>query len=305
MFVRVLIVAYSEPKFCIITTSTQQLEFIMPNWVTTDITITGSESEINKIITVSKLNPELFGEREDEQVFDFNGFVPMPEKLSNTQAPSEIPLLMLMLAEEDPSLVDDDLYIVMNIVKIYYGTAMGKHRNLHEFEIDRMRIFTQNLFPNAEKLSEVLPMLATHAEYQERKNTPKNQENFECLKEFGYADWYNWSIDNWGTKWNSHSIFALVTTQDDQTTLSLVMDTAWDVPVPILNHIKENYNVAIDGLAADEGGNFAAVIDNVKDEVEVKFYQYNEENLEKINSICLDVLGYKPFADEEDEEEDE
>lgn len=33
----------------------------MPNWVTTDITITGSESEINKIIAAAKLNPELFG----------------------------------------------------------------------------------------------------------------------------------------------------------------------------------------------------------------------------------------------------
>lgn len=274
----------------------------MPNWVTTNITITGSKSEINKIITASKLNPELFGDRHGDQVFDFNGFIPMPEKLSNTRSPAETPLLMLMLAEEDPSLVDDDLSAAENIIKIYYGTPMGMQRMLYSFDIDAIDRYLQKNFANIDKLSEVLPLLGTHAEYQAQKNTPENRLNFECLKEFGFSDWYDWTIVNWGTKWNSHNVYADVTTHGDKTTLSLAMETAWSVPIPILNHIKENYYVAIDGLAADEGGNFAAVIDNAKDEVKVKFYDCDEENLEKINSICLDVLGFEPFADDEDEE---
>lgn len=160
--------------------------------VRTDITITGSKSEIDKIIAASKLNPELFGDRHGDQVFDFNGFIPMPEKFNDT-----------------------------------------------------------------------------------------------------------WALNNWGTERNSANIFADVSTYGEETTLSLVMDTAWTVPVPILNHIKENYNVTIDGLAADEVGDLAAVINDAKDKVEVQFYPYSEENIKKINSICLDVLGFEPICDED------
>lgn len=274
----------------------------MPNWVTTDITITGSESEINKIITAAKLNPKLFGKLDDGQVFDFNGFVPMPEKLFHTRSPADKTLLVLMLAEENPSLADDDVAIIKNMVKIYHDTPMGSQRGLCDFQVEvgSMAEDIEKHFPNMDKLSEVLLLLGNHAEYQTEKNKPENQLNFECLKEFGYSDWHVWAVVNWGTKWNSCNISANVTKDGEQTTLLLAMDTAWDTPVSIFNHIKKNYNVIIDGLAADECGNFAATIKDGDDEVEV-YYYHSDEDLDKINSICLDVLGYKPFDDENDE----
>lgn len=91
----------------------------MPNWVTTDITITGAEHEINKIITAAKLNPEFFGERTEEQVFGFNGFIPRPKKLNDTRSLVNEMLLSLMLAEENPSLADDNLPLSDNIVQIW------------------------------------------------------------------------------------------------------------------------------------------------------------------------------------------
>lgn len=42
-----------------------------------------------------------------------------------------------------------------------------------------------------------------------------------CLEEYDYADWYSWSIANWGTKWNAIH----VTTQTDEAVF--VFDTAW------------------------------------------------------------------------------
>lgn len=52
----------------------------MPNWVTTSIDFVGSKSKIAKIVEHAKLNSEFFGERTEEQTFDFNGFIPRPKK---------------------------------------------------------------------------------------------------------------------------------------------------------------------------------------------------------------------------------
>ena len=57
---------------------------------------------------------------------------------------------------------------------------------------------------------------------------PLGQEEEE---KYGKNNWYHWSIDNWGTKWNS------VRTRVEETDGSLyyTFDTAWDCPREIVN----------------------------------------------------------------------
>lgn len=42
------------------------------------------------------------------------------------------------------------------------------------------------------------------------------------IKKFGHADWYNWQLDNWGTKWNAYEVFV----GDDY----IEFQTAWATP---------------------------------------------------------------------------
>lgn len=67
-------------------------------------------------------------------------------------------------------------------------------------------------------------------------------------------NWYNWSIENWGTKWNSYDNVMIV---DDPECLIFVFDTAWSTPLPILEtlgrYFKELY-ISIEYF--DEGYNF-------------------------------------------------
>ena len=70
------------------------------------------------------------------------------------------------------------------------------------------------------------------------------------LDNFGYANWYDWCIDNWGTKWNSCDIEIGL---GDSTEVSF--STAWSCPCLILEkfaEICEQNNVTFDGLYADE-----------------------------------------------------
>lgn len=274
----------------------------MPNWVTTSIDFVGSKSEIAKIVEHAKLNSEFFGERTEEQTFDFNGFIPRPKKLDGTRSPVNEMLLSLMLAEETPSLADDDLPLSDNIVQIWHNTPTGKARGLYDFQIQSIEQKVKNWFPTHTKLSAVLAELANHEEYQAEKAKDENRLNFECLKEFGFADWYEWSVAHWGTKWNCRDVFADVTSHDNNDNLTLVFDTAWDLPKPILEHICENYNVEIFGASIDECGNFAAVIRTVGGFIEVE-YITPDEDLDRFNNISLELYGYKLFDDEEVENE--
>lgn len=46
-------------------------------------------------------------------------------------------------------------------------------------------------------------------------------------------DWYNWRVENWGTKWNGYNgIF-----NDDQT--AFTFSTAWSPPLPIIKKLAE------------------------------------------------------------------
>ena len=49
------------------------------------------------------------------------------------------------------------------------------------------------------------------------------------LAKYGASDWYNWSVENWGTKWDISQPFVGDDTEEDSITFSF--DTAWGPPV--------------------------------------------------------------------------
>ena len=52
------------------------------------------------------------------------------------------------------------------------------------------------------------------------------------------VDWYSWSIEHWGTKWDACD--ADVHRVNDGT-VSIVFDTAWSAPIPIYKAINKKY----------------------------------------------------------------
>ena len=76
-----------------------------------------------------------------------------------------------------------------------------------------------------------------HKTYHERQKIEnyddKTWANFiRCLnniRETGHATWYEWSIANWGTKWNAYSV-------EDRGD-SLRFETAWGMPTEVLTAV--------------------------------------------------------------------
>ena len=90
--------------------------------------------------------------------------------------------------------------------------------------------------------------LAKHPEY-----AAEGQKQLRAIVETGFADWYEWSIHHWGTKWNAYHLRIAT-----ERPLEFVFDTAWDFPLPVFKAIARAFpNLTFRCSCFDEGGGFA------------------------------------------------
>lgn len=67
----------------------------------------------------------------------------------------------------------------------------------------------------------------------------------EYRKKFGYADWYNWQIENWGTKWNAY--------EQVQVENVIEFQTAWSTPYKLFINLSKMFpEVTFEVRFADE-----------------------------------------------------
>ena len=74
--------------------------------------------------------------------------------------------------------------------------------------------------------------------------------------ELGHATWYEWSRENWGTKWNSYSLSGLP--EKSVSPFEFSFDTAWSFPTPIFKKLAEKFPLLeFECCCFDEGWGFA------------------------------------------------
>ena len=183
----------------------------MPNWVQNNIYLHGEKKDIKKVLELVK---------SDESAFDFNKIIPMPKEL------------------EIDSSSDNDLAILC---------YLSNKLTIPFEQLDKKYLsYVTNMFDNN--------WAATL--YYER--LPNRNEDFdklyrlgkvccENIRKYGYVCWYNWCIDNWGTKWDACEPYV-----DDD---FISFQTAWSVPDPIFEafaYICDKHNVTFEGEYADE-----------------------------------------------------
>jgi len=70
-----------------------------------------------------------------------------------------------------------------------------------------------------------------------QENKPITQEmSNRFKKEYGHDNWFDWSQDNWGTKWDVDCEEVHI---DDWGEVEYRFDTAWGPPEPIYKHLRE------------------------------------------------------------------
>lgn len=72
---------------------------------------------------------------------------------------------------------------------------------------------------------------------QELEDTtyPVAQLNKELLAKYGFDNWYSFSIEKWGTKWNASEAYF------DKSTNQFSFQTAWSFPYPIIEELIKKF----------------------------------------------------------------
>ncbi len=184
-------------------------------------------------------------------------------------------------------------------------TVAGKYSELHTF-INKHLIETDEDAPDGamqfdfNTITQMPEELSgEHTQSPVRTDTDEQKEqNAALLAKYGFDNWYDWSIQNWGTKWNSydcdcHNIIMeeSARAEDKDQSISFSFMTAWDLPRPIFDKLAEMYpTLAFHIECCEEGGFFAGETDIINGEVIDKIVHNNEEHWKH---WAGEILGYQ------------
>ena len=170
----------------------------MPNHITNSITLSGNKEKIAEMMENIKNDEVGVGS------IDFNKIIPMPESLN-----------------------------------IQSGSATERGYKAYK---DFMEVYTLFGTTNMDNILHV-PLSSEEVFLRQRSDIERaefelGKTAFQNMVKYGATTWYDWCIQNWGTKWNSYGYDPEVDYNDGD---SLWFQTAWSAPHPILEKLSEMY----------------------------------------------------------------
>lgn len=151
----------------------------------------------------------------EDEVIDFNKIVPMPKEIRETESSTSI----------DNALA-------------YYLKMNNK-----EEEIKKFNKFRFSSFYPQEKIDNM-------SEKEKADLLNVGERYYNTFKTYGYLNWYDWSLGNWGTKWNAYESCM---NEPTETTATLYFQTAWSgVPMLVSMLVEKFPNLGFQYKFADE-----------------------------------------------------
>lgn len=186
----------------------------MPNWVINHLTIHGDNAAdvMRSLLTENEGNEYGYD-------LDFNKIVPMPKELNIISGSITTDCAKLYI---NAMLEDCDAYIKYSRL---FTKAFDKNFSLTEEEQTKLmqKALDYTDFPD-KKL-----MFANKAEVY-----AYGKQALDNYAKYGAKDWYDWCIENWGTKWNSYN-----TQIADMSQADIYFETAWAAVPNLISKIAE------------------------------------------------------------------
>jgi len=139
---------------------------------------------------------------------------------------------------------------------------------------------------------------------KEKQREHREKENQNLIK-YGYSNWYNFCVSEWGTKWDIGGDSECSSLLDDNT-LHLSFDSAWSPPLDAYSKLLE-MGFEIEAYYYEGGGAFCGKWDNGEwDSYDIpstsqEVYQMVPSDIDAMFNITGNMLMWE----EEDKEEEE
>ncbi len=110
--------------------------------------------------------------------------------------------------------------------------------------------------------------------------SPSPSDGSQPLVE-GYTNWYDWRIENWGTKWDIYDHDLRCLTLTEVSFITGPFCTAWGPPIEAYSiYLSKHNDVDIYSTYEEEGMEFAGIYDNG-----------NDRSLNNITELCDQVIN--------------
>lgn len=116
-------------------------------------------------------------------------------------------------------------------------------------------------FDEGRLLEEFIPVPAELSE----ATSPNREESAKALKEkYGYADWYDFCVNEWGTKWDVGSEGSDADTSPDGKVMSVYFDSAWSPPIAAYEKLQD-LGFQVNAYYYESGMSYAGIYDECGD----------------------------------------
>lgn len=194
----------------------------MPNWT------------YNRIKCKKEIGDKLLTIKNDIYSLDFNKLIPMPEDLKLDAGSIESDSISCYYL----SLNDDEKYKLMKLLKSKEIFFHHDYWNKYKKDIKYYESNPDKLKNNKDNFNGLI-------DFDEKKHfnsfAELGKQYIENIKKYGYPQWYDWCVENWGTKWNVEDDVD-VSYNKNTDEYDITFDTAWSVPSGIVEKYSEFCN---------------------------------------------------------------
>jgi hypothetical protein len=125
------------------------------------------------------------------------------------------------------------------------------------------------------------------------ERTPFTYQNILPRPAESEADWYNWNIQNWGTKWDASD----VESQRTPGLLAYRFSSPWSPPVPVVSTLSAQHPSVVINHTYEEEQGFGAVVEfTAGNAVQMKSWDIPDSHAEIVSRggdcYCSDAESY-------------
>ena len=122
------------------------------------------------------------------------------------------------------------------------------------------------------------------------------EESIAFVVKYGYDNWYDWNVHNWGTKWDIEAEFDEVSS--DENTMFFSFHSAWSPPTIAMQKLSEMFSICVQIAYIEEGNGFVGCTVFENGEV-LENEQSDDPSEKKWQNVARKHFGWEPQEDEE------